>query len=276
MKKLTLFLAFLIISISLSGCSGQKIAATHLDEFEVTVYEESAAQELYDSVIVSVSDTYTASKGSLDEISNFDVSEKGLIVVGVVGNYVSMVNPPMDHILVFDTSQNLHRCIEYYYFDSGSIFVEWKGNNILIFDSSGHFILEITVNGELVNVYDVDYTIGENNKIDTKLSRQLNRKNPQRLNGIIYEKKAENDLGYIKKFTSITATNPQGETTEFFSVKPYANDPDYSFVILPYIVIGGLIGTTVIPTIVQRIVQKKLKKEYISKQMKTLNKEIKL
>lgn len=256
LKRITVLIA--VVFIALMG--SQNTYADSISGFNVTQYSEEDAMELYNEVVVAVSSTYTTDKYSDDKVTSFDVSENNILMIGIEGNGKSGIfREPNDHILIFDDSNLLVCCIEHCYRDNGDLFVRWNGENILIFENSGSYIIELSTDGMMVAAYDVDITDQNNNSI----WRQMDRENKRTQNGITYKmEKSENGL-LIDEYTCITATSADGESKVVFDIENYGATY-YSLDTVKFVISAG-IGAMIFLTVYVILINKRKKSKNIER-----------
>lgn len=84
-------------------------------------------------------------------IKSFDISESGEILLCLENNY----------ILILDNDGN--RLKAFAYNSAGSSLAAWKGENILLFFWRGYLLVEISTDGQLLNMKEIDHSDVNNN-----------------------------------------------------------------------------------------------------------------
>ncbi len=115
---------------------------------------------------------------------SFDISEDGQIAVATNSK----------KIIIMNTNGNIIRCFSFE--SSGSYFIQWKNDNLLLILVRGSVIAEFTSNGDFISVQGIDES-GDNTIHAWNL---LKKSTLQTYNNEKYQVK--NDMGLLNIFTS--------------------------------------------------------------------------
>ncbi|MBQ8404552.1 MAG: hypothetical protein IJX55_09060 [Clostridia bacterium] len=180
MKKTITFLVCLFLLFSVFGVTAFASAVdTNFETLEVSQGDMYRAWDNIDFRKAGILND-SASKGA---IRTFDVSESGKIILCLDDN----------RIAILDENGNVLR---YFMYDSsGSSMACWKEENILLYLVRSDLLVEITIDGELVGMEEVDIHNVENNELlrDWEGTRKIEA------NGYTY--KIGNDILILKIFS---------------------------------------------------------------------------
>ena len=151
--------------------------------FETVNLSKDKVSNIWKNLNVKLLPNTEFSKNEKMYISSFDVSSNGKILIGFKNRKIAVMddNKKVLHFLEFS--------------DTGSFYVKWNGNNILLLLVRGSVIVEFSVDGKLVNMIMADDKSAENNSLWNK---QGQRK--KIVNGNKYIIK--NNLGVLNIFSS--------------------------------------------------------------------------
>lgn len=162
---------------------GLNVCASTTSIFETTNLSENEISQIWQNINVRNSlDSISLSSIGLPIVS-FDVSENGMILLGFKGNKVAVVDE--------DTVTNFFE-----FSNDGSFYVQWNENNILLLLVRGSIIVELSSNGQFINMTKAD----ENSIQNTYLWNQISKKN--HLNNGEYFYCIKNKLGFLNIFSS--------------------------------------------------------------------------
>lgn len=122
-----------------------------------------------------------------------------------------------DAITIFDESGNVYRRFEFY--DSGTSYVGWNGNNVLLFSIRGNNIIEFTLDGDCVDIVELssDYGISIWDDITRSTSVETTK----------YTYELSKNMGKFFNFFSgytyntLTKTDVSGNTTIIYDVNTF-------------------------------------------------------
>lgn len=140
-----------------------------------------------------------------DPIVSFDVSKSQNIIVGLNNKQLILLN------------KNNKLLYHYKFNSSGSFYVQWKGENILLFLVRSSIIIEISPDGQLISMIETDNHVVNNNR----LWRQVANQRTVNINNCEYSIK--NDMGILNLFacqtySQLVATDEFGNSTIVYNV----------------------------------------------------------
>lgn len=173
------------------------------ETFEMTREEQEEFWEKRNFRILN-NDYYTISK-----IFSYDVSENEEVIIGLYDNIIK----------TYDSNGNLMKT---YTLDLGGLYyVKWHGNNIVLYLVRASSIVEITRDGELVNVTQIDES-GETAYISWQ---EITHQGPITVNGNVYQLE-NNFLNFISngyKYCMLTKTDKENNVTYIYDVRESQN-----------------------------------------------------
>lgn len=162
--------------------------------FETTDLSEESKNQIWENIEFKKS----VDSMSLDSIRlpivSFDVSKNGMILLGLEGNKVAIVDESKV-LAFFEFSIN------------GSFYVQWHDNNILLLLVRGSIIVEISTNGQLINMIKADTRSTQNNT----LWNQIDRKKQVDIGESSYCVK--NNMGILNFFLSTSSLLIKSDST---------------------------------------------------------------
>ncbi len=119
------------------------------------------ASTQYGYEVYSLSDDKIAAAWEYYDITNIkkEITANSAVVNFAVSTdeYVAILTTD-DRITIFDESGNVYRKFEFY--DSGTAYVGWNDNNILLFTVRGNKIIEFTLDGSCVDIVELNHDYG--------------------------------------------------------------------------------------------------------------------
>lgn len=180
-KRFIKMVCIIIISLlELLSLSFYSIASSY--GFETVDLPESQIEKIWENINLHKLDDFEVEENSL-AIMSFDVSTNGNIVLGLQKN----------KILILNKNNDILDCFEFT--NDGTFYVKWNNENVLLFMTRGTMILEFSLDGELVDMINVDVQNVNNNKLwnDVMYNTHVSK------NGYSYNLK--NNLGIFNLFT---------------------------------------------------------------------------
>lgn len=178
-----LFLISIIILIILLSLVLSAYASS-LYGFESIKLSENEINQIWDKLNIKNLSTNI----SLDDINlpiiSFDVSDEEMIILGFKNNQV----------IIIDKNKIIQTYLEFS--NNGLFYVQWKKNNILLYLVRGGIIVELTSNGQLINMIKTD----DNNINNNFLWNEISKKTNIDIDNSTYIVK--NDMGILNIFTS--------------------------------------------------------------------------
>ncbi|MBP3415444.1 MAG: hypothetical protein J6L81_09650, partial [Clostridia bacterium] len=144
----------------LAIAAGMSVSAADMG-YETLPLSQEDIDRIWDITALSVEPVPSSADDLGDSIVSFDVSESGNILLGLSG----------DKIVVIDANGN---ALHYYKFhEDGSYYVLWKEDNILLYLVRSRLIIEISPDGNLVDMVHTD----DRSSINDELWRRIGNKN---------------------------------------------------------------------------------------------------
>lgn len=198
-----LFLISIIILIILLSLVLSAYASS-LYGFESIKLSENEINQIWDKLNIKNLSTNI----SLDDINlpiiSFDVSDEEMIILGFKNNQV----------IIIDKNKIIQTYLEFS--NNGLFYVQWKKNNILLYLVRGGIIVELTSNGQLINMIKTD----DNNINNNFLWNEISKKTNIDIDNSTYIVK--NDMGILNIFTSsysqLVKINSNGETVIIYNI----------------------------------------------------------
>ena len=198
-----LFLISIIILIILLSLVLSAYASS-LYGFESIKLSENEINQIWDKLNIKNLSTNI----SLDDINlpiiSFDVSDEEMIILGFKNNQV----------IIIDKNKIIQTYLEFS--NNGLFYVQWKKNNILFYLVRGGIIVELTSNGQLINMIKTD----DNNINNNFLWNEISKKTNIDIDNSTYIVK--NDMGILNIFTSsysqLVKINSNGETVIIYNI----------------------------------------------------------
>lgn len=175
-------------------------ASINCDEFETLSITQEQITQIWDNINLR-----SASSISSSPIINFDVSESNNIVIAL----------DEKKILIKNQDNNVLNCYE---FDSeGTFYVNWNGDNILLFLVRSSVIVEFSIEGQLINMVNCDTHSVKN----SELWRMAG--NNKKVSANDYNYNIKNNMGILnifsfQRYSQLIRTDSLGNETIFYDV----------------------------------------------------------
>lgn len=198
------FISVFLISVFLTfSCSTTVYASTKEYGFKITDLSENEKEQIWQYINFKSSVDSVPLNDIGSSIVSFDVSDDDKLLLGFDGNKVAVVEEKT--VLNF-----------YEFTNDGSFYVQWNGRNILLLLVRGSIIVEISLDGNLVNMIKADESYSENNSLWNHISRK--KCITQGENSYC----VQNDIGLFNVFASsysqLIKTASDGSTTVIYDV----------------------------------------------------------
>lgn len=201
-----LLITICIISLLIpSGILTAQASTTY--GFEATDLSENKINGIWQNIDVKV-----LSNISLNDIKSsivtFDISKNGLILLG----FESLKSEKK--VAIVDDEKNVLKLLEFSTY--GSFYLQWKENNILLLLVRGSIIVEISQDGQLVNMISVDMESTTNNSLWHKIlaKRKINMGG-----STYYIRNKWAILNYMKSaYSQLVKKDSQGNETILYDV----------------------------------------------------------
>jgi hypothetical protein len=172
--------------------------------FETTDLSESNKESIWENINLRNFDEFNIENNSLP-IMSFDVSTTGNIVLGLQNN----------KILILNENNDVLKCFEFT--NDGTFYAKWNNENVLLFMSRGSIVVEFSLEGNLVNMIEIDTSNVNNNKLWNEVIHNTRVS----LNGFNYY--VQNDLGILNLFTfrsfsQLVKSDENGVSTVIYDV----------------------------------------------------------
>lgn len=119
-----------------------------------------------------------------------------------------------NQVIIIDKNKIIQTYLEFS--NNGLFYVQWKKNNILLYLVRGGIIVELTSNGQLINMIKTD----DNNINNNFLWNEISKKTNIDIDNSTYIVK--NDMGILNIFTSsysqLVKINSNGETVIIYNI----------------------------------------------------------
>lgn len=172
------------------------------DGFDTDPVPENEANEIFNRFnIISGDQPYDMD----NPIVSFDVSDNNWVAFGTAENIIQILDPDGNtaNTLEFD----LH----------GSYHIEWFGKNLLLYLNRELLEMEITTEGELIDVREID----ESSIKSQQYWRFLSKRKEKTINNMTYQ--LQNDMGVLNlvaagRYNQLIKTDNEGNTTILYDV----------------------------------------------------------
>lgn len=171
MKKVKMISSLMIVLLIFCVSVLPVFSLTRYNVF-VEEYDEEATSKIWDNINLESSDALIS---NAPHIFNMDVSESGKVAV-------TLTSMAQDCVAVFDENGTFIK--SFTYDSSGSVYVAWNNENLVLFFVRGGGAFEFSLDGEPVAAYSY---------FDDSICRDLEQ-NSIEMNGSVYEVKRDSIL----------------------------------------------------------------------------------
>lgn len=197
-----LLLSVCVISLFLLF-AGLPVSASKAYGFDTVTLSEDKVKQIWENINVrTITDPVSLSNIELPIVS-FDVSENGEILLGFKENKIAVIDE--DEVLHF-----------FEFVTAGSYYVQWNDHNILLLLVRSSVVVELSQDGQLVNMILTD----DHSMQNQSLWRQLINKTQINIGQSSYSMR--NDMGILNFFASsysqLVKTDSNGNSTMIYDV----------------------------------------------------------
>lgn len=194
---------FKMISLLIIVCSFSGVTAFAENQgFDTAPLPTDVVLKDYESINLRKNDEAAKIGGP---IISFDVSDNNWVAFGTAENIIQILDPDGNtaNTLEFD----LH----------GSYHIEWFGKNLLLYLNRELLEMEITTEGELIDVREID----ESSIKSQQYWRFLSKRKEKTINNMTYQ--LQNDMGVLNlvaagRYNQLIKTDNEGNTTILYDV----------------------------------------------------------